>query len=230
MPAAAVILVLVTTAGAQSADAKRARPNADAASQPRVLVLANQLDPSGMANISLSYTKTVPDADARRDFDEIARGTGWTILEGPTLSASPGSKPETPAMSSVEFTAANALPSTPGSLPIEPLALALKRFTPTELVFIMRPDFQFRGLRDFENEFVDIHLRRNANAYSYRLRIKRADFTRLNLPGIVPVGRPAAVPPPPAQSGGILWPLMIALAIGAVVWLIAYQSQKRGRT
>jgi len=226
----AALVALLTMASPGNADAQTTRANPVESSQPQVLVLAQQRDPSGTANIAVSYTKAVPDAEARRDFAEIVRAAGWVIIEGPIPTTSPGSTPEIPAMTSVEFTAANALPSAPGGLPIEPLVIALKRFTSIELIFVMRQDFRFRGLGDFENEFVDIRLRRSPNTCSYSVRIKRADFTRLNLPTIVPAGRRATTRPARASAGRIIWPIALSVIIGGLVWVIARRARKADRS
>lgn len=195
--------------------------------QPQVQMLVLQLDYSGTANVALTYPGTESLDAAQKDIVEIGDRTGWQITN-PILTNNPPSTPERPPMTSVEFTVPNAVPvsSSPqaGGFKIEPLILALKRFREIELVFAMRPEFRFKGLREYEDDHVRVQLRTAGQTYTYRIEIKRSDFDKLDLPVVV---EPVTVTPHSRRGPGIIVPLIISICVGLAVWLLAYLVKKR---
>jgi hypothetical protein len=193
--------------------------------QPQVQLFIVPVDATGTASAALTYTSRAPSkSEAEQDLNEIARLTLWRISDA-QFSSGGDSKPDRPAMTSVEFTAANALPDSTGGFPIEPLVIALKRYKSVELVFAMRSDFRFKGLKDYEDKNVRVSLRSSGQTYTYDISVKRSDFDTLGLPTIM---EPAAAPPQPTKKPrSLLWPLLIAVVIGVFVAAAGLRARKK---
>ncbi|MDO8684457.1 MAG: hypothetical protein Q7N50_13355 [Armatimonadota bacterium] len=189
-----------------------------------VQLLVVPLDEWGTANFALTYPMHIPTEEAQKDVAEIAARAYWRISNIEVTNSAETSS-EKAEMTSVGFVAEYAVPARSGFLPVEPLIVALKRFDSVSLIFAMRPEFQFRGLTDFENEFVKINFGVNGASYTYNVRIKRHNFDKLGLPTAPPPqGQPA---PRAGKSGSLFWPLLLSLIIGAGVWFYAYMTGKR---
>ena len=202
-------------------------PTPDAAKaaqhQPDVQLLIAPLDASGTAGIALTYPGVVTTREAQADLESIVRQTRWAIQDR-QLTINRETTPDRPAMSSIEFTAANAVPGQSGALPVEALITALKAHKSMSLIFAMRPEFQFAGLRDFENDFVRIQFRESGKTYTYYVEVKNSDFEKLNLPIIVQQGE---VPQRTAAGPAFLIPLIISAGVGAAVWFIVQTTRTR---
>lgn len=192
---------------------------------PDVLVLVmTGLGP--FDQISINYTTQVSDKNARNDLAVLARLTGWNTSNATirTETASvPGAKPAT----SSSFLAQGIINAANGTLPVEPFIDALKRFKSVQVSFIVPSDFKFRGLKDFENEYVKITLNQSKNSFLYKVRVKDSDFERLNLP----VTQESAEKRE-ANSGSARFMLIlgIALFVAVFVYFIAVYISKNRKT
>jgi hypothetical protein len=130
-------------------------------------------------------------------------------------------------MTSVDFSVANAIPQAAGALPVEPLIVGLKRFPSISIVFVMRPEFQFRGLRKFGNKYVSIQFRPTGQTYTYEVQVKDSSFDRLGLPTIVEPGQHHPLTKSRGGRSGLILPLIVSLGAGAVVWLIAQAARAK---
>jgi hypothetical protein len=187
--------------------------------QPKALILIQQLNASGAANVALTYPRVTTDSDVQKDMNEIARRTGW-MISNPQTTTNTGGTPDRPSMTSVDFSVANAASPTPGALPVEPVIVALKRFPSFSIVFVMQPEFRYRGPREFRNKYVGIQFRTTGPTYTYDVQIKDPNFESLGLPLIV---EPVNTNPMPRTGGrlsGQMVPLIAALCVGVVVWFI----------
>ena len=188
----------------------------------QILVLAGR-GPAELA--SINYTTEVSDEQARSDVQALAREAGWVAESVRTTTGSasaPGSKPTT----SVLFDAAGIVNAASGTLALEPFINALKRFKSIELIYVNVPEMRFRGLEDFENEFVKIKLSRTGSSYAYRLRVKDSDFDKLDLPLTQPKPKPAETGARPRARVALV--AGIALLGAVLVYLaVAYLSRHR---
>ena len=218
---ALAVVSALSLAGAHASAAADASPSGG---QPDVQILVLQLDAAGMCNAAVTYADKTPLAKAQKDLDSIIKQTGWRVSD-PTLTNNPATTPQRPTRTSVEFVVAKALSPETGGFPLEPLVTALKRFRNIEIVFAMRPEFRFQGLTNYENDYVRIGIRTGGQTYNYRVFVKRADFTKLDLPMVVePI---AANTQPPPRSRSVFWPLLISAAVGLGVWLVARTARTK---
>lgn|GEM_PF-1085844 len=203
-----------------------AKPAAAPAAQmkPDVLVLVlGGFGPSDMA--AINYTGIVPKDKAQIDLDTLAAAGKWEVRDATQSDKSVGGAPPT---TSVTFRARGIVDMTHGTLPVAPFVDALKRFKIIDIQYVNLPtDFQFKGLKDFENEFVKITLSGAGTAYKYRVMVKNGKFARLDLP----VTQPAAAKPVSA-SMPVLPRVMLVFGIaifGAVlVYLVmTYLSREK---
>ncbi|MDO8586952.1 MAG: hypothetical protein Q7T82_07915 [Armatimonadota bacterium] len=193
------------------------------APQPDVQLLLAPTDSSGTAIAALTYSRVVATKEAQSDLESIVRQTRWPIGDR-QMSINQESGPYRPAMSSVEFTAANALPNRTGTLPVEPLIIALKRHRSVSLIFAMTPAFQFHGPRDFENKYVRVRFRPSGRAYTYHVDIKNPGFTTL---GLSTVAQPGQTPSGTGCGLSFLIPLILSAGVAVAVWLIVQTVRAR---
>ena len=185
---------------------------------PDVLVLVL----SGMGpldQISINYTSAIPKQQALGDIDALARDYSWIVREARVTVASSSTPGARPTTSSVFRTAP--LPnSREGTLPLEPFVSVLRRFGSIRVNYLLAMPFEFRGLKEFESEYVKIDLKRGGNSYQYTVRVKGRDFKRLGLPLTEPKAHE------PARAGTLaaartLIIVGLALAAALVAYLIA---------
>jgi len=194
---------------------------------PDVLVLVL----SGMGpfdQVSINYTSALPEQEALKDIDALARETSWLVRDTKVTTAgssTPGARPTT---SSVFRTPP--LPSSrDGTLPLEPFVSVLRRFPSIEVDYLVASQFAFRGLKEFENEWVKIDLKQSGNSYLYRVRVKDKGFRRLGLPLVQP--RPAAPRRAGTPAGArVLIIIGLAIAAAAVVYLAAARLSRARRS
>ena len=215
----AVTVVLCLTSASWTSD----KVSKNSVPDVQVLVLTGR----GPADeVSINYTIEASNEQASSDLAALARETNWTMenIRTTTRSASaPGIAPTT----SVLFDARGIVNAASGTLALEPFVGALKRFESIEILYINVPEMQFRGLEDFDNEFVKINLSRTGSSYRYRVRVKDSNFDKLDLP----VNQPTAEPVETGARPGARVMLIVGVALlGAVlVYLaVAYLSRLRG--
>lgn len=222
MLASTVIACLVTVGAAAAPTSQKSSPQV-----PDVLVLA--LCGTGPTDqVSINYSSVVPTKRAMSDIKAVGKETGWFVggEKVTTMSVSAGGGLKT---TSGCFTTLSILDYKEGILPLEPFVNALKRFRSIEVNFLTPKRFQFRGLEEFENEFVKIHLIRGGGTYLYRVRIKDSNVEHITLPKRQPVEQPSRRR---GMSGGAraAWAIAIAVACAAAAYLIAYMICRRRRT
>lgn len=188
-----------------------------------VLVLSGM---GGRDQIGINYLTEVPARQAKADMDALAHQSGWLVEHlsiATRPSGAPGGKPTT----SVTFLTPGVVNRTEGVLPLEPFIDTLKRFKTIQVNYILPGEFTFRGLKDFENEYVKLKLSNSGNSYAYRVQVKNGDFERLGLPLRQPPPEPKAQP---GISSGARLALILGLAIvcSVAAYLVAlYVSRSR---
>ena len=173
-----------------------------------------------------NYTTVVPLATAQADLDEIGRLGKWRVSNAKGETKSSGGPHPVPT-TSITWQAQGVLGYANGTLPLEPFVTALKRFKFVEIVYIVPANFQFHGLREFENGFVTVRLTQGGNSYRYRVVVKDNGFDKLDLP----LTQPAKLKPEEKQGMSAAARVGLALGIGIpaaiMVYLIALHFSKR---
>lgn len=131
--------------------------------------------------ISITYPKVVEKAQAEKHLLELLKETGWNAANTNITNTSIMASGENP-MTSVEFTAPNAVNAPSGVLPIEPIVKAFRDLKIIEIQYLAPPGFQFQGLEDYENKYVSIAFARGAGTFKYSIRVKDPNFDTLGLP------------------------------------------------
>jgi hypothetical protein len=174
--------------------------------RPKVLVLV--LGGFGANDqVSINYTGVVALPTAQADLDTIASIGKWRPVNAKGETKSSGG-PKPVLTTSINFQAKGIIGNSSGTLPLEPFVTALKRFKFIEVDYIVPNGFSFRGLEDFENEFVKIQLSPTGNSYRYRVVVKNTGFTKLDLPLLQPTK------PKPAPQRGMPLGARVALGVG----------------
>ena len=215
----ACVLALVLS-GAVSAQSKSAPTK-----MPDVLVLVL----SGMGSVdqvSINYSSVVSQESAKADIRRIANETAWMIGDQriATRKVDEAGDRQT---TSASFNTLSTVNRKEGLLTIAPFVTALKRFRTIELNYLVPQGFVFGGLKDFEDDFVKIHLEQRGSSYLYRIRVKDSRFDRLVLPSRQPKPRPNAVKGPGAIRR-CLYVVMFALLCGLAAYFVARALHRKG--
>ncbi|MCE5314235.1 MAG: hypothetical protein ABFD49_11230 [Armatimonadota bacterium] len=171
----AIILLQCVSLACYAAD-KRSQ----AAEIPDVLVLVL----SGIGSfdkVSINYASDVSDKDVDSDLKNLAQATRWQMRDAKQTTqtaAVPGAKPIT----SVSFDTPRVVSTTDGILPVEPFVDVFKRFKTIRINYLITMQFSFAGLKNFENDFVNVVLKQSGNSYEYTVSMKNNDFERAGLP------------------------------------------------
>lgn len=193
--------------------------------RPDVLVLVlGGIGSSEM--VSINYTGVVALPKAQADLDTIAAAGKWqaTNARGETKSSGgPNPKPTT----SITFQAKGVIDYVNGALPLEPFIVGLKRFKFIEVDYMIPQTFQFKGLKDFENEFVKIQMSPSGNSYRYRIVVKNADFTKLGLPLAQPTATESKQVGMPVGKRVLLAFGLAILGAGIVYLVTAYLLKRK---
>jgi hypothetical protein len=180
---------------------------------PDVLVLVL----SGMGSVdrvSITYSSVVSEDAVKADIKALAKESAWLVGQERVTAKTVGEGRKT---TSGSFNTLSTINYKEGLLPIAPFINTLKRFRSIQLVYLVPQQFQFRGLKDFENEFVNLQLEQHGNSYQYRISIKDNRFERLVLPAHQPKPQPKEKR---GLSSGSRVVLIISIALGCA--LIAY--------
>jgi len=196
----------------------------DIAAPPEVIVLVL----SGVGpfdQVSINYGTSVSRRRIEEDIREIKRVSGWPVrnLEIVTRKDStPGARPVTSSQFEVPPIANKA----EGMLQLEPFISALRRFKSIQVIYLVMGEFRFRGLKDFENNYVKIKLKQRKGAYTYNIQIKNSEFDDLNLP--LNEERSAEMQKTKMSvAARFIIVLMVAFLGGALVYLIASYLSRR---
>lgn len=217
----AVILLFVSAISLQAA-------NEDQFERPDVLVLV--LGGLGSNDlVSVQYTTVVPLNKAQADLDVMRAVGHWQVKDAKGETKSSGG-PKPVMSTSISFATPGIINHANGTLDLEPFITALKRFKYIEVDYLVPSAFQFHGLKDFEDRYVNIKMRPSTNSYRYRVVVKDSSFEKLNLPLRVSEARK------PAEHQGMSLAARLALGIGlglvgaAAVFLIATYLGRRRRS
>ena len=190
---------------------------------PDVLILVAETS-SGQDEIGITYAKTVPHAQARRDVAALATATGWAIKRV-TITDAPSSLAWDKAkMTGVECYAGQVVrPSTHG-LTVQPFVQAFRAYPHVMLTYFVGDGFPFEGLHDYADDNVRITLERHGAAFTYQILIRNPRLERLNLPYLQPATMDAqadpAVPKPHARPWLLALVAIAAVGAGGLVYAL----------
>lgn len=176
---------------------------------------------AGDYQVSMAYTGEVAEKDVRTDLSVLARDTHWKIrnVKITTLSSAiPHAKRTTTA----SFVVGGLASPREGWLQVEPFVNALKRYKWIEIAYLQAPEMRYRGIKDFENEFVKIMLSVKGRLYRFTVEVKDSGFDRLDLPLVAEEEKTGGGL---AQGPRIAIILAVALLGGIIVYLIARKRQ-----
>jgi hypothetical protein len=199
-----------------------ASPNA-AKGQPDILVLVY----SGMGNndqVGLTYPKTTSHSQVQRDLSQVQSLTGWAESNVKISDdAFKGDK-----MTSAQFVTHPILQPGSQTLPLEQIVTALRSYPRVSVVYFLAGQMDFKGLRDYTDNNVDVHFEQRGNAYTYHVRILNPNFDRLNLPQLQPTATSIAQQPAPSRRRIRPWEVLLlaVLAAGAGVAVYVITSRR----
>ena len=215
------LLICLGSGALAAKPAARVNPSA-----PDVLVLVLGIMPS-YDHVSINYSSKVPDQKVLADLAKVALETRWPISGVKTTTKAldiPGAQPTTQLV----FHVPSAENSSEGTLPLSAFVNALKRYKVIEIDYVLRPEFVFRGRRDYEDRFVKVVMRWSGNSYNYTVRVKDSSFDTIRIPLIPDQPATAAPRPAPPTGARVLMILGIAIAGAAAVYLAtAYYTRRR---
>lgn len=159
------------------------------ASQPDVLLLAYSMR-DGTTQVGLTYPSMVAHKQVLRDVASLMTYTGnhfknvrITDAYAP-VNASPHRARV--KMTSVEFISDKSLDTSNHAFALESMVSALRPYQKLTLMFFTSPSFQFEGLRNYQNKYVTVRFEHRGLAFSYKIFIHDASFSKLNLPDYQP--------------------------------------------
>ena len=192
--------------------------------RPQVLVLVlGGFGPSEQC--SISYDSVVALPKAQSDLDAIAAAGKWQVRDAKGVTKSSG-RPKPVPTTSISFAAKGLIGYADGTLPLEPYLHGLKRFRFIEVDYIAPSGFVFQGLKDFENNFVKIQMSQNGNSYRYRIVVKDAGFTKLDLP-LHESEKPKTEESHATDARRILIAVGLAVIAALVAYLVVMYISKR---
>jgi len=194
--------------------------------QPDVLILVM----GGMGpydQCAINYNSVVDLKTAQTDLDTVAKLGDWRPSNEKGETKSSGGPKPIPT-TSITWQAQGIIGYSNGTLPLEPFVTAFKRFKYIEVDYIVPSSFRFRGLKDFNNRFVNVQLSQPGNSYRYRVVVKDDSFTKLDLPLVQPAEAVAAEKP--GMSAGTRAGLALGIGVLAAVLVffgVSYLSKRR---
>lgn len=136
----------------------------------------------GDNQIAITYPTPTPHPQVQRDLAALQSQTGWTIRK-PEITDDPapirGSKD---VMTSLCFSANNAVAPGAHAFPIEPIVTALRGYNHILITYLLNAQIDYTGLRDYQDKNVTVSFKNNGPAYTYDVKLLNPRFQKLNLP------------------------------------------------
>lgn len=194
---------------------------------PDVLLIVSQR-PRGGDLLDLTYGKTVPRDQVRRDLAALSRETGWALSAPKITDATPAVRPSQHyaigPMTGAEFTTPLAVQAETHSLPISAIASAFRGYRRVAAVFFTAPGFSFQGPRQYADKNVRVTLAGGGTSYTCQIEILDPNFTRLDLPLSQPSPGPPAGPRLPVLLG------VVGAAAGVALLVYFVLARLTGRS
>ncbi len=197
---------------------------------PDVLILV-YAGPGGNDQVGLTYRSMLTRAQVHRDLQALAAGTGWTpkhvVMNAKTAAQLNADTP----MTIVSFDARNVISPDSHTFTLEPVVLAMKAYPFTALTYFVAGHYNYRGLRQYQDRYVNIRLDEQTAAFTYHIHILDPSFQKLNLPIYqAPAAQSQVVSTPivyphkgrhRARSWQVGVVALVAIAAGGAVYFVA---------
>lgn len=166
--------------------------------------------------VSINYSGAVSEEAAKEDMKRLAEETAW-LIGSEKVRRDTDRSGNAPVTTSASFNTVVTVNRKEGTLPLAPFVTVLKRFPSIEVNYLLSQEFDFRGLEDFENEFVKIRFERQGSSFLYRVAVKDSSFKRLVLPQTQPTA-----PVEEVGNGSSAWQIVVAVALAVLFGFAAY--------
>lgn len=181
-------------------------------SPPDVLVIVYQ-QPGGADQVDITYARTVPHAQAARDYQALTQAAGWPVSTHSITDAAAPMHSRSGPMTSIVFQALGVVQDSTHTFPIQTFAQAFHAYKRLNVVFFVGPQFQFQGARSYADPNIRMTLDQHGTTYVYAVEILNPSITSLPQLGSV---QPAAR----HRSPGLL--LLGIFGIAALAGLAVY--------
>lgn len=204
------------TLGAVSAVSAQSPTPVTISGPPDVLILVYQ-QPGKNDKVDITYSHTLPHAQAQRDLAALASATRWPIGAGKVADGLPPVQNKIGPMTSSTFELPNLIRDDTHTLPVDPFITAFRAYKRLNLIFSVGPAFVFQGQGNYADNNVHYTLDQRGTMYTYQVQILNPNFEHLGLPAS---GSAASATP---KSGSRLKSLLslafLAVGLGALVYL-----------
>lgn len=173
--------------------------------------------------VSFTYASPVDQKKVEEHITALKAATGWSLSDVKISTGSVQVGGENP-LTSVEFSAPLTVNRSTGSVLVEPFLTAFRDCKFVEVDYFIQGEFNFRGLRDFSNDYVDISCERSGNSMRYRARIKDNSFQQLNLPLVMEedVREQEAADSKSRSKGLTILKVMAAIGVAVIIGSAVY--------
>ena len=135
--------------------------------------------------IDLTYPGVVPPLQAERDVTALLHAGGWHTTDVDISDEALPVQGRAPVpMTSVTFQTEGVTPAAgQATVRLEPWAVGLRIYRTLAVTYIMPPDFKFDGLRNYQDNHVQIALDQEQSTLTYHIRVlDGGNFSSLSLP------------------------------------------------
>ena len=181
---------------------------------PDVLVIVYQ-QPGGADQVGITYARTVPHAQALRDYQALTQAAGWPVSTHSITDAAAPMHSRFGPMTSITFQALGVIQDATHTFPIQTFAQAFRSYQRINVIFFVGPQFQFQGARSYADANIRMTLDQRGTAYAYAIQILNSHAVSLPMPGTAP-------PPAGHRSPGLLLLGILGAAVlaGLAVYLL----------
>ncbi len=207
-----LILAVLMLALSLPGQAQTSAPSVTVSGPPDVLVIVYQ-QPGGADQVDITYARTVPHAQAMRDYQALTQAAGWPVSTHSIKDAAAPMHSRSGPMTSVVFQALGVVQDTTHTFPIQTFAQAFRAYKRINVVFFVGPQFQFQGARSYADTNIRMTLDQRGTAYVYAVEILNPSISSLPQLGAVP-------PPAGHRSSGLL--LLGIFGVAALAGIAVY--------
>lgn len=207
-----LILAALMLALSLPGHAQTAAPAVTVSGPPDVLVIVYQ-QPGGADQVDITYARTVPHAQALRDYQALTQAAGWPVGTHSIKDAAAPMHSRSGPMTSVVFQALGVVQDATHTFPIQTFAQAFRSYKRINVVFFVGPQFQFQGPRSYADPDIRMTLDQRGTAYVYAVEILNPSISSLPQIGSLP-------PATGHRSPGLL--LLVIFGAAALAGLIVY--------
>ncbi len=178
---------------------------------PDALVWVSASNPS-VTNVSITFPKVIPTQTAETLLAELLKETGWAAVNIQIISDEPSADNPNP-MTSIEFASQQLIFTEDGGFLLEPFIKAFRSFKKLQILIITSPDFEYEGVGNFENKYINMVMKSSQGSYNFFIDIINPNFTDLGFPKIEQLDKNADNKTTTAYSLILLISVIIAILV-----------------